>query len=261
MSRTSAPSFSGSRVRPRHGFTLVELLVVIGIIALLISILMPAMSRAREQGNGIKCLSNLRQAGMAFTMYLMNNKDHFPRPSPRAPSPQRAHDWLHWEKEGPNKRDINQSALAPYLGTPVNEEALRCPSDDLAAHVPAVEAPAAGAYKFSYTMNGNFFKVVSSDYVERAKGSQVVNPTSKILLVDEENAPDRPVNDGIWYVPPIGGSYDYLSVRHDARKQLPDKNQEANMDRRGNAAFVDGHAEFISRREAYKVSCRDPLAR
>src|SRR5438094_657954 len=81
MSQPQPSHVGSSRVRAR-GFTLVELLVVIGIIAVLIGILIPALSKARTAAVTTACLSNLRQIGISFNQYATENHGWLPGPGP-----------------------------------------------------------------------------------------------------------------------------------------------------------------------------------
>lgn len=76
--RSTAIQFPANSPKPRPAFTLVELLVVIGIIAILIAVLLPALNRAREQANLITCQTHLRQIGQAILLYTIDNQGYLP---------------------------------------------------------------------------------------------------------------------------------------------------------------------------------------
>jgi prepilin-type N-terminal cleavage/methylation domain-containing protein/prepilin-type processing-associated H-X9-DG protein len=124
--------------RPTSGFTLIELLVVIAIIAILASMLLPAISKAKAKGQGIFCMNNTKQLMLAWRMYVEDNNDNVPfaygdGAAVGTPNWQRAwtHGLLSWDNANAanwnTTNTIQTGAIWKYTG---NSKAIyQCPAD------------------------------------------------------------------------------------------------------------------------------------
>ncbi|HEX3357661.1 MAG TPA: type II secretion system protein [Tepidisphaeraceae bacterium] len=123
----------------RNGFTLTELMVVVGLIAVMISLLFPALGKARSAANSTACLSNLRQMGTAWTMYVTENRGRLP-------------DFI-WNT--PTNPDLSWQGY--WLGIldnyHVKDDALLCPA---AREAMPNKQPNKGFGTNNYAWNGNF---------------------------------------------------------------------------------------------------------
>lgn len=211
-----------------RGFTVVELLVAIGIITILIAILLPAVLRARENANRIACLGNLRQIAMGFVQYTNENRDYFPFNAQAAiPRPE---DWIHWQPD----RKLRESSLAKYLGQ-AGPALFRCWSDNIDRRVRVIPPV---PYRYSYSFNA---MLASNVFVPSPKYAKVGDAGQKVMLIEED---DNTCDDGNWNCLSVGSAAEeFLSTRHEGRGSGAGTRNRA----RGNVAFVDGHGELVSR--------------
>jgi prepilin-type N-terminal cleavage/methylation domain-containing protein/prepilin-type processing-associated H-X9-DG protein len=119
----------------KRAFTLIEMLVVVGIVALLVALLLPSLFQAREQSRRAVCLANLKQLANATQMYLDQNRDFFWRDmvmTEDGETPAGCKWWFGFEPNGPAYTEINrpldkkQSPLARHLRS--IDDGLQCPS-------------------------------------------------------------------------------------------------------------------------------------
>ena len=234
----------------RRAFTLVELLVVIGIIAVLIAILIPMLNRAVETAHRATCLNNLHSIGLAFQQYTANNDDEYPWCAGGFNGQQP--DWVYWQKSRRPVQGKLYGVIAQYLAT--SDSIMVCPSDDITSHMAYNPEP----YPYSYTVNDLICggKVYKAPPRNTYHSRQILNSANKILVVDEDG---QSVDDGAWASQNYsnGGKYNGrndLSNRHDRRIE----NSTDPTAGRGNVLFADGHGDFIERSEAILPESYDP---
>jgi prepilin-type N-terminal cleavage/methylation domain-containing protein/prepilin-type processing-associated H-X9-DG protein len=233
------------RARRHAAFTLIELLVVIAIIAILASMLLPALARAKAKAQGIQCLNNLKQLQLVFLLYPDDNQDRLTSSGYTSPVEPTAwvNGWLDFNGGNPDNTDPNtlldpnRAKFAPYLRSIA---VYKCPADTSMVKVGNTMVPRIRSLSMGqqwagpgdwlappgFGANGNGVK-----YRCYFKKAEIDNPAMRFVFLDEH--PDG-INAGgfanmMVESPPAARIIDFPASFHNGA---------------GGISFSDGHAEI-----------------
>lgn len=225
------------------GFTLIELMVVISVIAILAGLLIPVVSKSKGKALGMMCLSNTRQLTLAWTLYASDTRDRLvynlglDRRQP-VPPPNRDLNWVNnvmtWELDSDNTNTLflAKSPLAPFLGSALN--VFLCPADRVLS---SIQRRAGWSRRVrSVSMNAmvgdagpnvqNGGNVLNPGYRQYLRLSDIRKPAQTFVILDEH--PDS-----------IGDGY-FFNHEEDAEwVHLPASYHNGS----GSFSFADGHSE------------------
>ncbi|MDX1934800.1 MAG: DUF1559 domain-containing protein [Capsulimonadales bacterium] len=224
-------------------FTLIELLVVIAIIALLAAILFPVFAQAREKARQTSCLSNLKQIGLAYTMYMQDYDGSLPLTIMNGGFAS----WL--------------NACQPYIK---NRRMFRCPSDNSTRPFPSTEAdwnadyylpgtfdPNPDYFKFrrtSYTFNVWLMGPVPEFPMVKGNDSMVSSPANVIYVAEvKDNSDLDHFSPMCWDTiePDVRYPYCFKSAfGWDAAKKEPTELDINRHNQGANYAYMDGHVKW-----------------
>jgi prepilin-type N-terminal cleavage/methylation domain-containing protein/prepilin-type processing-associated H-X9-DG protein len=212
----------------KRAFTLIELLVVIAIIAILASLLLPALSKAKLKAQSIGCMNNIKHLSLALMMYEDDHNNYFINnfgiPQTRATRQNWVNNVLSWDanEENTNNIYLTNGKIAPYVGQSIG--VFKCPSDNSVA--------ANGPRNRSVAMNslvgdcGELTNRFNPAYMQFYKSGDIPNPSGIFVFLDEH--PDT-INDGFF----VNRLEEYKWGN------LPGSYHNGG----GNFSFADGHAE------------------
>lgn len=209
--------------RKSGGFTLIELLVVVAIIAILASMILPALARAKDKAKAITCLNNLKQWGTAAHLYAADNGDFLPSDGSAAPSPT-AHYTYGWYIDLPHALSIPTYEEMPWRTNADIEPGQSiwiCPANRLRS---------SGKNLWHYSLNDVYNGTKTNDH--QIKLSSIPFPNLLVWIYDtKKNVP-----------------HDDASAVH------------TNLHNRGaQIVFLDGHATRFKNTEYWNFKTDDPI--